>query len=824
MQTSKEDTKLNKEQENIDDDEEEDIAFFRQHHSRKLKRISCSSSPEPFEQQQQQQQRQQKKGRKKSISNPNKTDKAGRTKLFYATSQGHLSRVKELVENGANVNFRDNAGWTPLHEAALKGQYEVGKYLIECGADVNARGFGQDTPLHDASSNGRADCVQLLVNHGADVFALNESKQRPIDVCEDKECQSILRAKMKQLDRLLARDKDGKSLLHYACINNKIERARHMLEQGADVNAKDNHDWTPLHLACLHGHLDIVKLLIQQGAVVNMLGSEDMDTPLHQASKHGHKEIVLYLIKSSNADVNIKNKYDQNPYDVSVSFPLIRQILTARMDEVRLEKEACNALDEIASRTASRNEPERQLMTREQRKIQHVMRVFANLEGDGKRSSSDDRSCTKRKRRRKSVSVESEDTSVITSTGSSSGHRKKPSTGTSLDPFKKDTTGRTNLHKYALRGNNEMVQTLLDLGADPNEKDYAGWTPLHEAALRGQIDVIKLLIKHGADVNARGGEELDTPLHDATENNHCDVVELLLENGANPFAKNASNLEPLDIAIEKDFEDIIVALQAVSPVYRKRKSQRKPIVKTEEEDDDDDDDEKHSEVKHVNQRRYAIDNADESDEPAIKRPKKRRRLIQAADLEKSSQYSRPKEKVRVKIEEEEEGESDKWPCISNKKRYTDDAKRTDSRSPIPTPPPEPWLKQREDSQRYSLLYSIQLSRNDFYVIDLQMCLFLGIGTTKKFWNTHPELPKLSVTLEQKRKLWQSFKPLLTGEDLDTFLARELYFIDFDDAMNIIKSDQNCAAQNVVTVTLDINPAQHKRLPPKVLWKTKYGYS
>ncbi|ORE04073.1 ankyrin, partial [Rhizopus microsporus var. microsporus] len=121
---------------------------------------------------------------------------------------------------------------------------------------------------------------------------------------------------MKQLDRLLARDKDGKSLLHYACINNKIERARHMLEQGADVNAKDNHDWTPLHLACLHGHLDIVKLLIQQGAVVNMLGSEDMDTPLHQASKHGHKEIVLYLIKSSNADVNIKNKYNQNPYDV----------------------------------------------------------------------------------------------------------------------------------------------------------------------------------------------------------------------------------------------------------------------------------------------------------------------------------------------------------------------------------------------------------------------------------------------------------------------------------------------------------------------------
>jgi len=42
-----------------------------------------------------------------------------------------------------------------------------------------------------------------------------------------------------------------------------------MLENGADLNAKDNYYWTPLHFAALQGHLSVVEYLVNQGADIN---------------------------------------------------------------------------------------------------------------------------------------------------------------------------------------------------------------------------------------------------------------------------------------------------------------------------------------------------------------------------------------------------------------------------------------------------------------------------------------------------------------------------------------------------------------------------
>jgi ankyrin repeat protein len=41
---------------------------------------------------------------------------------------------------------------------------------------------------------------------------------------------------------------------------------RHLVEHGADKEAKDETDWTPLHLAAHNGHLETVKFLVEIGA------------------------------------------------------------------------------------------------------------------------------------------------------------------------------------------------------------------------------------------------------------------------------------------------------------------------------------------------------------------------------------------------------------------------------------------------------------------------------------------------------------------------------------------------------------------------------
>ncbi|MGC8924180.1 MAG: ankyrin repeat domain-containing protein, partial [Candidatus Micrarchaeia archaeon] len=70
-----------------------------------------------------------------------------------------------------------------------------------------------------------------------------------------------------------------------------------LIENGADVNAKDNDGWTPAHWATRNGHLEPLKVLIENGA-----------------------------------DVNSKDKYDWTPFDLAKTDE-IKQILKEAMEK-----------------------------------------------------------------------------------------------------------------------------------------------------------------------------------------------------------------------------------------------------------------------------------------------------------------------------------------------------------------------------------------------------------------------------------------------------------------------------------------------------------
>ena len=111
---------------------------------------------------------------------------------------------------------------------------------------------------------------------------------------------SILKSRIVNIN---ARSYHGYTALMWASEYGNLEAAKLLIENGADVNAKDKYGDTALIEA---GHLEVVKLLIENGADVNV-ENEFGENALMRASEYGNLEKVKLLIEKE-ADVNAKNE------------------------------------------------------------------------------------------------------------------------------------------------------------------------------------------------------------------------------------------------------------------------------------------------------------------------------------------------------------------------------------------------------------------------------------------------------------------------------------------------------------------------------------
>nr|CAB3267167.1 tonsoku-like protein [Phallusia mammillata] len=109
--------------------------------------------------------------RKRRKANLTKKNEKGETPLHRACIEGHVMRVKLLLEQGHPLNPRDFCDWTPLHEACNHGYHDIVALLLSNGANVNAVGGQQCdaiTPIQDAALNGHFSIVSMLLEKGAD--------------------------------------------------------------------------------------------------------------------------------------------------------------------------------------------------------------------------------------------------------------------------------------------------------------------------------------------------------------------------------------------------------------------------------------------------------------------------------------------------------------------------------------------------------------------------------------------------------------------------------------------------------------------------------
>jgi len=145
-----------------------------------------------------------KKSPKKGVDD--KRSKFGETPLHVAAKKGDLTKVKELLSQGANPNIPDAAGWYPLHDVAVSAKDEavdILSLLITHGATVDV--FSGDdgiTPLHDAVMYGSKEQVAALVRAGANTELADKSGKTVADLAEESETQGILQVIMDEKEAL----------------------------------------------------------------------------------------------------------------------------------------------------------------------------------------------------------------------------------------------------------------------------------------------------------------------------------------------------------------------------------------------------------------------------------------------------------------------------------------------------------------------------------------------------------------------------------------------------------------------------------------------
>lgn len=108
----------------------------------------------------------------------------------------------------------------------------------------------------------------------------------------------------------------------------------------------------------------------------------------------------------------------------------------------------------------------------------------------------------------------------------------------------RNKSDETPLMIASLRGNLDLVKTLVFRGADVNK---TGWAPLHYAASGGHIPVMKFLLDKNAYIDATSPSG-NTPLMMATLYGSDESVSFLLAQGADPTILNGAKRSAIDLA------------------------------------------------------------------------------------------------------------------------------------------------------------------------------------------------------------------------------------------------------------------------------------
>ncbi|CAG0902443.1 unnamed protein product [Darwinula stevensoni] len=438
----------------------------------------------------------------------------GLTPLHLAAGTDQPQVVSKLILLGANLEEQSDLGLRAIHYAAWYGRKNAASVLLR-QADINAKTQFALTPLHLAVIGNHISIVeQLTARPNLQIHSAAENGVTALHFAAVGGKDAILVHLLQHGAEVNAKDRFGKTALDMA-IENEQKSTSNLLKlhggkssiclQIGDSNAKNKEGFTLLQVAAQKGDLGRVLELVSCGAKVDALSSIGSNA-LHEAAYFGRSDVVAALIDSG-IDANAKKTDGWAAIHLSClasdPVPTLRILLRKGVDVNSVTDDGKTALDIAIEERNSRAE--------------------AFLRSQGAKTA---------------ICVHPE----------------------TLDL--RDDEGLTKLHRAARDGRTTDVKNLISCGANVHVLSHIGSTALHEAAYYGRDEVIVELLKAGAKINQRK-ETVNgwAAIHLASLNGHWNTVNLLLKSGADINLTTLDRQTAIDVAVNNGQEKITSLLK-----------------------------------------------------------------------------------------------------------------------------------------------------------------------------------------------------------------------------------------------------------------------
>ena len=294
-----------------------------------------------------------------------------------------------------------------------------------------------------------------------------------------------------------------------------------LLEDGADINARDSRGCTPLQLAAFQGRVHIVHLLLKNGALIDA-STQSEGSALYWAVCAGHLNVVQTLLEAA-CDVNKPTKEGRTPLHRAASgiyhinaFNIAQELIYHGADVNRGD---INGVTPLMNAVGGGRFDLTQLL------------LDSGADADARSIRGEGAivfAC-------RSYNENAEIVRVLLRKGA--------------DPGVKDQHGAGMLLLAAREGNGQVIRELIAAGmnVDGSTGDYE--SPLSVASRNGHITAVQALIENGADIEDRGSGSTGSPLMECLRKHHVEVAVALINAGADVNFKDSRGATPLLCAL-----------------------------------------------------------------------------------------------------------------------------------------------------------------------------------------------------------------------------------------------------------------------------------